>query len=733
MGRRQGQQPKGRPATPATAPAARAATVASGPRRRLAVIALASGLLGLSAWFLFQRPVVRREAGLDVLLVTIDTLRADALGSYGNRRVETPWMDHLAVAGARFEAAHAHNVVTLPSHANILSGRHPLEHGVRDNAGFRFPKQLPTLATVLKDNGYHTAAFVSAFPLASRFGLERGFDVYDDAFLTGGHAALAEQERSGVETVRAARRWLQANSGAPRFLWVHLYEPHFPYRPPDGIAARFADDPYHGEVSAADLALAPLLRPLVEAGRTGRTLVVLTADHGESLNEHGEKTHGIFAYEGPLRVPLILFCPRLIGARVVPTGGRHVDVLPTVLDALGIAPPAGLSGESLLPAAAGSGGAAGPTYFEALSGLVNRRWAPLYGVLRGSLKYIELPIPELYDLADDPHEERNLAASRPALRAEMRALLEGLRAAERPLRPAPESAETRERLAALGYVASGVAAPVKQAYTEDDDPKRLIALDAELQGVGERLHAGDPDAALALCREIVRRRPHMPQPLVQLASLERLAGSLEAALRHARQALDLNPEDADTAALLAGYLNDAGRSREAAELLQPYVQRVDPLPEALLVRGAALAQAGRRAEAFASFERLRELVPTHAMALVNIGTLHLVGGDAAAAEAALREAVGLDPRLPQAHNALGVVAMRTGRPAQAVEHWMRAVELDPRGFDTVYNLGSELLRLGRRDEALPYLERFAREAPQALYAADIARVHAWLGRRQRSK
>jgi arylsulfatase A-like enzyme/Tfp pilus assembly protein PilF len=662
------------------------------------------------------------------VLATIDTLRADALGCYGNHRVETPWIDRLAAGGARFERAHAHNVVTLPSHANILSGRLPLEHGVRDNAGFRFPKETATLATILKKHGYRTGAFVSAFPLAARFGLDRGFDVYDDTFLTGGHAALAEQERPGADTVLAAQRWLEASTGAPRFLWVHLYEPHFPYAPPDPLASRYAHDRYHGEVAAADLALAPLLRPLVEAGRAGRTLVVLTADHGESLNEHGEKTHGIFAYEGPLRVPLVVFCPRLVRPRVLPEGGRHVDVLPTVLDALGIAPPPGLPGRSLLAAVAGEGGDPGPTYFEALSGLVNRRWAPLHGVLRGALKYIDLPIPELYDLSADPREERNLAASRPELRDEMRARLQELRAAERPVQREQETAETRQRLAALGYVSAAGPAPAMSEYTEDDDPKRLMALDAELQGVGERLRAGDRSGALALCREIVRRRPRMPQPLVQLASLERVAGNLEAAMRHAGQALELNPDDADTAALLAGYLNDAGRGREAAELLAPYVERVDPLPEALLVRGAALARSGRRKEALATFERLRELVPTHAMALLNIGTLHLVDKDYAAAETALRQALQLDPGLPQAYNALGVVAMRTGRPSQAVDQWKRAVELDPRAFDTLYNLGSELLRLGRRDEARPYLERFAREAPQGLYSADIARVRSWLAR-----
>src|SRR5436309_3318282 len=351
---------------------------------------------------------VKREAGLDVVLVTIDTLRADALGASGNPAAATPWMDRLAREGVRFERAYAHNVVTLPSHANILSGRYPLEHGVRDNAGFRFPRGVDTLATLLKARGYRTGAFVSAFPLASQFGLAAGFDVYDDRFLSGDDGlGRRQEERPGARTVAAAREWLAGAGGAPSFLWVHLYEPHFPYRPPGALASRFAADPYAGEVAAADEALEPLPGPLLARGTEGRTLVILTGDHGESRGEHGEKTHGIFAYDATLHVPLLLYCPRLLRPGRVAEPVRHVDLLPTVVDALGLGVPDGLPGRSLLAAAVGREKPSAPVYFEALSGMMNRRWAPLYGVVRGRLKYIDLPIPELYDLLDDPREERN--------------------------------------------------------------------------------------------------------------------------------------------------------------------------------------------------------------------------------------------------------------------------------------------------------------------------------------
>ena len=295
-----------------------------------AALVVAVGLVGASALAISDctSGSVRREAGLRVLLVTVDTLRADALGAYGRAGAETPWMDRLAAEGVRFAEARAQNVVTLPSHANILSGRYPPDHGVRDNSGFRFPAGQETLATVLKAQGYRTGAFVSAFPLDSRFGLDRGFDVYDDRFANvDTHTAFEMEERSGPETVALARDWIRAQGDSPWLCWVHLYEPHFPYAPPAPLRERFAAAPYQGEVAAADAALGPLLEDVLVGGDRS-ALVVLTADHGESLGEHGEPTHGIFAYEATLRVPLVLHAPRILRPRVVREPVRHVDVLP---------------------------------------------------------------------------------------------------------------------------------------------------------------------------------------------------------------------------------------------------------------------------------------------------------------------------------------------------------------------------------------------------------------------
>ncbi len=347
---------------------------------------------------------------IHVLLITIDTLRADAVGAYGATTGATPIIDRLARRGVVFRQAHAHNVVTLPSHANILSGRLPFQHGVRDNAGFRFPADTPTLATLLKAAGYRTGAFVSAFTLDSRFGLDRGFDVYDDQ-LDGPAGPLALPERHGTDTVAAAQRWLAQGDGRPTFCWIHIYDPHAPYLPREPFASRYAGTPYVGEVAAADAALEPVLRPLLETA-SPHTIVVLTGDHGESLGEHGERTHGLFAYEATLRIPLILFAPSVVPPAVVDAVVGHDDIVPTILDAIASTPAPDLPGHSLLGQALGAPAPAAPLYFEALSAAANRGWAPLTGVLRGGEKYVELPLPELYDLTSDPGEQRNLVASR---------------------------------------------------------------------------------------------------------------------------------------------------------------------------------------------------------------------------------------------------------------------------------------------------------------------------------
>ena len=683
----------------------------------------------MAGWWFWTRPVVRQEPGLSILLITIDTLRADAVGAYGGTRAPTPWMDRLAAAGVRFDRARAHNVVTLPSHANILSGRYPFDHGVRDNAGFRMPADVATLATALKVQGYRTGAFVSAFPVDSRFGLDRGFDVYEDSFVDAtARPTFLEQERPGSDTVALARRWLDEDRSRPSFCWVHLYEPHAPYTPPEPFASRFAREPYLGEVAAVDAALAPLLEPILAAGREGRTLVVLTSDHGEALGDHGEATHGIFAYEPVLRVPLILYQPRLVEPAVVASPAGHVDILPTVLDALALPVPEQLPGRSLLRTPPKKADEAA-TYFEALSASLDRGWAPLRGVVRNGTKYIDLPLPELYDLDADPLERRNLADTHGRRVEDLHALLAPFLSADRGAQRADESADTRERLRSLGYAAGG-GSGTKSRYTADDDPKRLIELDTMLQDVTALYVAGNLGGALTKARDLVQRRPGMAISLLALAHLERESGNLEAAVDALRRAHALMPLDEETASLLGAYLTEAGQAKEAVDLLAPFARQEPADVQVLVTQGLALARLGRSADALGLIERARRDDPSNAMLLVNAGTIHLMTGDRQAARSSFEAALRLNARVSRAHSSLAMLAAEDGRTAEAVEHWARAGALDPREYRKLAALVAMLVQGGRGQEARAYAELFVANAPPALYAHDIERARAWLAQGQ---
>jgi arylsulfatase A-like enzyme/Flp pilus assembly protein TadD len=695
----------------------------TGWRPGRAAAGAALGLLGAAAiaFWHFRGSAPVRAPGSDVLLISIDTLRADALGAYGNPAARTPVLDRLAAGGVRFDFAHAHNVVTLPSHANILSGRHPYDHRVRENSGFRFPADLETMATLLKAQGYRTGAFVSAFPLDSRFGLDRGFDVYDDRL--GNFEEKADfhmQERAGAETVAAALAWLRGGSG-PTFCFVHLYEPHAPYEPPAEIARGLAR-PYDGEVAAADAALAPLLEPLLAQGREGRTLVVMTADHGESLGEHGEATHGIFAYEATLRVPLVLHHARLFRPRVVEAPARHVDLLPTVLDALGLRAPQDLPGRSLLGVAQGGDAAAGTslTYFESATPALTRGWAPVFGILRDRTKHVDLPIPELYDLAADPREQSNLAAREPELMARLREALGRERARDRGVERGSESAETLERLRSLGYAAAGSA--MKASYTEADDPKRNIAFEADLQEVLGRHGSGDLAGALVRAEALVARYPRVGIGWRDLSFLRRQSGDLKGAVDAGRRAVELDPTSVDALSQLGNYLNESRRFGETVALLGPLAEDEGADLDVRTAYAAALAESGRRDDALRVLEAARRTDPSSALVLLNIGTVHLLFGERKEAREALEGAIAREPRMARAYNSLGVVAAQEGDATRAADLWRQSLAINPGDLDTLFNLGKLLWRSGRRAEARTYLDAFVELAPSALYGKDVVAV-----------
>ncbi|HKW01417.1 MAG TPA: sulfatase [Vicinamibacterales bacterium] len=420
----------------------------------------------VAAWSACARPAPPRPRNL--VIVTLDTTRADRLPMYGFASIETPAIDRLAREGVVFDQAMSVAPLTLTAHSSLFTGLYPPHHGVRDNADRPLPAGKTTMAEILRGRGFRTGAFVGSTVLAADRGLSRGFDVYDDGASAGGKAP---RRRPGNEVVDGALRWLDSSHNAPFFLWVHLYDAHTPQTLPDAFRRQYAGDLYAGGIAFADSQLGRLVDRLRQDGRLDSTAVIVAGDHGESLGEHGESEHGIFLYEGTLHIPMIVRAPGLPARRVSGLASL-VDVLPTAIDLLGLAPLAA-DGMDLVPALRGRG--ALPERSIYAESMYARRfgWSPLRALRDGRFKLVDAPRPELYDLETDPFEEHDLSAARPGLVNAMRAALAGFDAdsgRSDDAAPSPVAPDIRARLASLGYT-SGAAA---LAPGQGSDPKDHI-------------------------------------------------------------------------------------------------------------------------------------------------------------------------------------------------------------------------------------------------------------------
>lgn len=547
-----------------------------------------------------------------MVLVTIDTLRADHLGCYGDTDAHTPRLDTLADRGVRFGAAISPAPLTLPAHASLMTGLDPPQHGVRHNGIHRLPDDVPTLAERLRAAGFATAAFVGSRVLDRRFGLDRGFDVYDDRVGRHSGGTVGYAERRAGEVVDAALAWL-ADAPPRAFLWVHVYDPHAAYDPPPGFAAAFADRPYDGEIAYVDHALGRLFDALAApeggdaSGRLpARVVVAVTADHGESLGEHGEPTHSYTVYDATQHVPMILAGAGLPAGRVVGATVRLVDVAPTLLELAGAAPLAGVRGRSLLPLVRGEGDAPRDAYVETLATHLDLGWSPLVGVRDARWKYVRAPRPELYDLERDPGEQTNLAAAEPARVAALDTRVEEDLAGERTAAADPGlGPEERDALRALGYA---VPSPTEPATSRSGgpDPKDEIGLLARM-GRAEQLAEGrSAAAALAVLSGDLGRAP---AALALRAALAVRANEPAQAERDARAVLALEPGREDLWVVLGQALEQAGdlaaargayaRAADLAPRLETAWRGVARTAEALGDAGVA-ARARRRVRDAAS-------------------------------------------------------------------------------------------------------------------------------------
>jgi choline-sulfatase len=627
------------------------------------------------------------KAGRNVLLITIDTLRADRIG-----RGLTPAIDRLAARGRTFTNVRATAPLTLPSHVSLMTGTIPPVHGVREN-GQVFDRKVPPLARTLKAAGYRTGAFVGAYVLNRRFGLDDGFDTYDDAVRRDvSRAEQLEAERRGGEVVDAALNWIQPGA-APFFLWVHLYDPHAPYEPPAEYLKKAAGNPYDGEVAYSDAQIARLLESLDARGLAGSTIVAVTGDHGESLGDHGEATHGMLAYDATLRVPLIIASPGDEAARD-DTARSLADLAPLLLHEValaGVPAPQPPYSETRYPRRAG---------WHALAAVADDRWK----LIRSS----EL---ELYDIRTDPAEKQNVAAAQPNVVSALAAVLQKIGSgATATSTVGPDAAE---RLRALGYVSGS------NAITSDDpgapNPARVIGAWTEFEQALGHLRAGRTAMALPLLKTLSAQHPQASIFRSTYAQALQQSGDPRAAMREYKAIILIGKGSADAALFhdLAVAAREAGDEEEAGRAEQAALALDDSSPMAQNGLGLLHADAGRSADAAALFERAARQDPTNASYWTNLGNARRSLGDVPGADQAYRKALEVDPEFPDALNGLGALLVQAGRAVEAVPLFEKALRRDPQLHEARLNLGIAYQESGQRDRAVSTYREVLATAPSS--------------------
>ena len=665
--------------------------------KRLAILLL---IVAAAILFFVGRRGQRVTTPRNVILITIDTLRADRLG-----RGVAPALDRLASSGVRFSNARTTVPLTLPAHVSIMTGTPPTVHGIRDN-GVVFGDALPTLATAFRDAGYRTGAFVGAYVLDGRFGLSRGFDTYDDRVRRDPDAdARLEADRPGEEVVNAALTWLDSAARSPFFLWVHLYDPHAPYDPPAAFRGQPGRHPYDREVAYADGQIARLIGRLRERGLDRSSVVAVAGDHGEGLGEHGERTHGMLAYDTTLSVPLIVAAPGLT-PREVASPVSLIDLPSSLLRLAGVR-------AALAPEASAvdlfeprpQGDVYAETQYPRAAG-----WHPLAVLAGEQWKLILSSEAELFDLRSDPRELINLAAERPAVVHAMTATLRQIESTARTQDGGSGiTPDAAARLRALGYV--GGSASTEAVVPSAPNPARVIDSWTRFEHALSSMNRGEARAALDDLEQLAAQ---FPSGLVFQSSYARAlqeSGNPRKAVDVLRKAVDRWPADSSLYHDLAVAARAAGDHQEAMRAEQAALAIEQDSPAALNGLGLLHADAGRARDAAAVFERAAEADPSNASYWSNLGNARRDLGESAAAETAYRRALAADSAHADAANGLGVLLVQRGQPADAVAWFQRALQHSPEFHEARLNLGIAYQESGQRDLAAAAYREVLRRAP----------------------
>jgi arylsulfatase A-like enzyme/tetratricopeptide (TPR) repeat protein len=659
-----------------------------------------------------------KPSDLNLLLITLDTTRADHIGCYGYPRIETPHIDGLAAEGILFQNATSQTPLTLPSHSSIFTGTYPSWHGVRDNGGFYLEDDQETLAEVVRQAGWATSAFIGAFVLDSRWGVDQGFDYYYDNFDFAKYKkiSLDSVQREGGEVVKAFFEWFDRNAPQKFFSWIHLYDPHSPYEPPEPFRTRYEKQEfglYDGEIAYADSLVGRVLEYLRGKGQLEKTVVVVVGDHGESLGEHKESAHGFFIYDATVSVPLIVRIPSTeLRGKKIAAQVQNIDIMPTLCELLGLPVPKAVQGQSLLGLIAGRRPKQErPAYSESFYPRYHYGWSELKSLRTSRYKFIKAPRPELYDLVLDPRENDNLFGRDGSLAGEFARKLEVLekktsRKATGENGPRPLDGDTREKLMALGYIGGFTSEAKLNRPGALGDPKDKIVLYNKIKMAEGASSDREYDDALARLDEVIREDPGIMEARQVRANIYLQLDRPEEAAEECREALKIDPEyNAAIFTLALAYkrlkkYDEAIAGFNRALQLDPR----DPKPHVNL--GEIYLENKDLDQAIASFEQAISVDPEHSsLAHNNLGAAFLEKKLPERAEQELLKALELRPRIPDAHYNLGLLYEEKGDIGRAIEEYKKEIELHPAAHPAHFNLALLYGKTGRLREGVQELQR----------------------------
>jgi arylsulfatase A-like enzyme/Flp pilus assembly protein TadD len=635
----------------------------------------------------------------NVVLVTLDTLRADHLPSYGYSAVKTPNLDRLAAESIQFDRAFSHAPLTLPSHTSILTGRLPISHGVRDNAGYHLDDSETTLAEILKDRGYSTSAFVSSFVLDSVFNINQGFDFYYDNFDTAEFQGLDPRaiERRADETLAEAQLWIDKNKDKKFFTWVHFYDPHDPYEPPEPYRSEYTSVPYDGEVAYTDWAVGELLSKLEQTGVMSKTIFIVTADHGEGLGEHGESRHGLFIYNSTVHVPLLIHLPGEKNGRVDQLVS-HIDLTPTILDFLGIPVSKSIQGASLIPLLNGKEKSERFAYSESLYSSLHYGWAPLESVTSKQYKYIHAPRPELFDLEKDFSESSNLASQKGPLAKAMNSELQEIKdlyTNKNSEGPGKMDPEVEEKLRSLGYITSSSAD--KNGSGSQIDPKDKVHIAVAVQDAAGAALIENYPLAIRLIEPVLQEQDNMSEALYVAGVSHASVGNYDKAIDYLMRTIALVPDHAMAQYNLGAAYLMKNNLKDAEYWLQKVVKASPKLMNAQIKLGQTYMMAKQPEKAAPHFaiaiqyyeDALKKSGSSNARGetYASLAEVQFSAGDLKNAEQNLRKAIELEPTKPMLHYNLAQILEALNNKNSAILEYEEEVKVNPANFRAFTNAG----------------------------------------------